>query len=82
MKLDASFELVKQVLAYNQVTNTYQVSYARYDSTQSSQEMLAYNTESGDYPESNALVQSAWLNDSANIDTLNRADIVVLRTSF
>ncbi|MBO9489967.1 hypothetical protein J7384_06295 [Endozoicomonas sp. G2_1] len=84
-ELDASFELVKAVLTDNQIVNNYQVKYAQYQTAMSSTEMVNLfnqNNSESVYPESFALANSEWIKRQQNIDLLNSADIVVLRTSF
>ena len=85
-EIDTSFELVKEVLAYNQVINNYRLTYAQYDTSMSSEAMMSFfdNHNGGDsaYPESYALSLSEWVKDQQNIDLMNSADIIVLRTSF
>lgn len=84
-EIDASFRVVKEVLAYNQITNNYQLSYAQYSTSMSSRDMIQYyshNAINSLYPESYALSQSNWIKKQENIALINDADIVVLRTSF
>lgn len=84
-EIDASFALVKEVLSYNQVINSYQLTYDEYDTSMSSQEMVKFyddNASRSLYPEAHALAQSNWIKDQQNLAKLNNADIIVLRTSF
>lgn len=84
-EIDASFALVKEVLEYNQVTNNYSLQYEEYETNMSSQDMLKYyddNSSDSLYPEPYALSESDWIKEDQNIEKLNNADIIVLRTSF
>lgn len=84
-EIESSFDDVKEILAYNQISNTYQLSHAQYTTSMSSRDMMQYyslNAMRSLYPEAYALANSNWIQQKENLALLNDADIIVLRTSF